>query len=469
MNRFVIFFALIFSCNQEIILARENDISFVLKIIKEDYPGYKDKARGKYFDQYAERVIHKYPKDTFRVLSLLVNYFNDQHLVVYQSNALKYIIHDSLTCQKDLKMLNEYFSNNIPARYEGYWINDRSDYVIAIKQVNDDPKKMVAYAIETRNNALPSGVICHEYEQIKNNHYQTNYITIRGNRIFIESDFRNDYLLTTGAYGKWKKLTQYSYPALPSVPTFDYKARGKLLDSNNFLITIPGNSDENTALVNEIVRQNRKLIASTPNLIIDIRNNMGGTIATYDSLLPFIYTKPIYQASGHGYYSKAYIENLKNRLTEYVSNKPQDLTTIKELQEEINRREGAKGKTVLNKGYIFKFDSVMTMPKNVALIANYACQSAAEMMILDFKQSSKVTLFGEHTMGVVDYLSNFTVELPSKKYRLMIPASKRVIPNGQFKIDGVGIYPDVPISDSTNDWVNFVQKYYLEERNQKKP
>jgi hypothetical protein len=460
MIRFLRLIIIILLCSQNISSAGEDDISFVLKVIQEDYPGYKDKIKGTEFNRYAVKVIREYPKDTFRVLSLLVNYFNDQHLVVYKPDAIKDIKHDSVICSENLKMLREYFERNTPTRYEGYWVNDRSDYVIAIKQISGNPRKLLAYAIETRNNIFPPGMICQQYEQIKGRQYLTNYTTTKCNAIFLESNFRNDSILTTGAYGKWRKLNKYNYPTLPSIATFTYNAEGRLLDKNNFLITIPGNSAQNTNLVNEIVRENRNLISSTQNLIIDIRNNMGGTIATYDSLIPFVYTKPIYQVDGNGYYSKVYIENLKERLNEYLKDSTKNDANIKELRIEIERRSRAKGKVLLNQGLVFKFDSIMALPKNVALITNYACQSAAEMMILDFKQSSKVKLFGEHTMGAVDYLSNFTIDLPSKKYKLMLPASKRVIPKGGSKIDGIGIYPDVAIPDSIENWVEFVQNYY---------
>ncbi len=96
----------------------------------------------------------------------------------------------------------------------------------------------------------------------------------------------------------------------------------------------------------------------------------------------------------------------------------------------------------------------------MALLINYACQSAAEMMILECKQSKKVTLFGEHTMGAVDGLSYFPIGLPSGKYKLLMATGRRIIPPGGGPIDGVGIYPDVSINDNVADWIAFVKAYY---------
>ena len=82
------------------------------------------------------------------------------------------------------------------------------------------------------------------------------------------------------------------------------------------------------------------------------------------------------------------------------------------------------------------------------------------MFLLDAQQSKKVKLFGEHTMGAIDYLNFYPQATPSGKYKLYIATLRRDIPPGGSKLDGKGIEPDVPISDATPDWVDFVNHYY---------
>jgi C-terminal processing protease CtpA/Prc len=82
------------------------------------------------------------------------------------------------------------------------------------------------------------------------------------------------------------------------------------------------------------------------------------------------------------------------------------------------------------------------------------------MMIMDFRQSKKVTVFGQRTAGAIDYLDFYPVDMPSKKYTIYIPGSKRVIPPGGKKYDGVGLDPDIPISDTVPDWIDFIKLFY---------
>lgn len=91
---------------------------------------------------------------------------------------------------------------------------------------------------------------------------------------------------------------------------------------------------------------------------------------------------------------------------------------------------------------------------------NYGCQSAAELLVLNLRQSKKVTLFGENTRGAVDYLDYYPIRTKSGNYILTMPTSRRYIEKNGRKLDNIGIAPDIYISDTTDDWVKEVQRYY---------
>jgi hypothetical protein len=439
----------------------QNDIDFLVKSIKDSYVGYTDKTSEKIFDEFVKRTVQQYGKDTFHTLSAIADYFNDPHLKVYGRKNKKT---DSSSFRGNLDNIKKYFSNtNIKkSLYEGYWINDYNNCVIALKRTSMYPLTYSAYIVTTNNNTLPAGMICARMISTKGNKkFSTDYTTImRGTKIYLITAFRNDSIFTIEASGKWRKLKEYNSNILTSFQEYSFTASGKLLDSNNYLITIPDNSEENTRIIDSIVKVDYQTISSTKNLIIDIRNNLGGTVRTYVPLFQFVYTNPIKKISGYRYNSEAMLRTEKEELKDYKSDLHADTARITRKEKFIKDIEINLGKLILDEGSIVKYDSVKQYPKNVAILANYACMSAAEMMIMDFKQSKKVTLFGEHTLGGVDYLDNFFIDLPSKKYFFSIASLKRIIPDGGIKLDYIGIYPDVPISDSETDWVKFVQNYY---------
>lgn len=436
--------------------AQKDDVSFLIQTIKESYAGYKDKAKGESFDKYAGQVLKEYETDTFRILSLLTGYFKDLHLQVFRNGDLK--SEDSLLLKDKLADVTSYLDNhNIRKHsYEGYWLNDYGSCVIALKKVDEKTWQYEARIVEVRKQRLPEGMLYARFEPMDNGLYRTEYME----QIYQQSEFRSDSLFTLGIYGKWKKLKNYNAPILKNAPAYNHLARSLQLDSQTYLITLPENTEENTVIMDSLVKAEYDKIGSSKNLIIDIRNNSGGTVRAYGSLFPFVYTNPIQRINGTCYYSAALLkaeeENLKYNKEHY----PENTKLIKLKEAFVEEIRSKQGKVLYEPDSLICYDSIKRYPQNIAIIMNYACVSAAEMMLLDFKQSSKVITFGEHTNGTVDYLNNFSMDLPSKKYLLVIASVKREIPAGQAPLDNKGIYPDVPIPDREIDWVAFVRRYF---------
>ena len=440
-------------------LGQKNDVDFLIEKIKVDYPSFIEKTKGIDFDKFAYAIAYKNKNDTFKALSSIVDYFNDQHLQI--STYKKWVHVDSLRCKKNLETITEYLTNISPLKErEGYWLNDYNNCVLAIKNVGKNPLRYKAYIIEEREGNLLSGLEM-DMQQMKEGQFFTDYYSpFSGSRFFLRSVFRNDSVLITGSSGKWKKIRKYSQPILGSLTPLNDQSEGRLLDSNNYLITIPGSSVANVTKVDSIVRAHQGIISKTENLIVDIRNNLGGKSAAFEPLLQYIYTKPIARVSAYAYCSADYAQNLNEDFDSYLKGGNIDSATIKEWLAGIKMERDSAGKFILYMGDTVKFDSVKNYPKRVAVIMNYACQSAAELLILTFKQSQKVTLFGEHTMGAVDHLDFYRMDMPSGKYKFYMPTSKRYIPKGEGKLDGKGIYPQVRISDTEPDWIRFVMRYY---------
>ncbi len=446
-------------------ISAQRNLDSLLYILKTQYPSWSEKTRDGKFDRFVENIRSKNQADTFYTLSKVVTYFNDGHLILYKYPLAS---PDSIQCSKNLAAVKSYFQNRKinQSNLEGYWINDYNTCVIALKKSSIAPWDMIGYVMESRNNTLLPGQDCLSMEKLTGSEYLTDYTDDDGAfKIYLKSHFKSDSIFTTGAYAKWRKLKSYEGPILKALPAFSFQASSQKIDDNNYLIRIPANNRTNTQIVDSIVRADSVIISKTKNLIVDIRNNLGGTIRTYFPLLPFVYTNPIVAVLGQTYSTDSTIAQAKRSFGRFKAIHPEDTARIKILENFVKRLENNKGsfvppQTAPSKEDTIYFKKILPFPKNVAVIMNYACQSAAEMMVLNFKQSTKVTAFGENTKGAVDNLEFFPILLPDKTYMLYMPSAMRIIPKGEKHLEGSGIRPDIPISENVSDWVDFVKKYY---------
>lgn len=59
------------------------------------------------------------------------------------------------------------------------------------------------------------------------------------------------------------------------------------------LLRIASFNDDQRVLIDSLIKSNSALIGTKKNLIIDIRNNGGGSDISYSSITPLLYTNPI--------------------------------------------------------------------------------------------------------------------------------------------------------------------------------
>jgi hypothetical protein len=438
------------------------DYDFILCKIERSYPGFKQKSRNGEFDMYKRYIKKQFSNDTFEILSRLIYFFEDQHFRLFDVSHFKKKI-DSIQSKKNLLKINSYFSqkaNRKLLKYEGYWLNDYKNCIIAIrKKIKKGIQQYEGILIEAKGSKLSPGTIIFEFEEVEKNKYLTSYIDPAGEfKTHIKSVFKNDSTMITHPYGKWKRMSSYSDSSLTKYEKYSFVATAQQLDDKNFLVTIPVNSGKNTLIIDSLIKVNKDFILRTENLIIDIRNNSGGSVRTYSPITPLVYTKPIRKVGGY-YYCVDDVIKMKDDYIKRTKSR-WDSARLQKEEQQLQSMKDNKGGEIFTDGEIVKHDTIFNYPKNVAIITNYGSMSAAEIMLLDFKQSNKVKLFGEPTQGAIDYLDAYTHETPVNKYFLFIPSIRRDTSYGPPLLDKTGIAPDVMIDDNVKDWVEFVKKYY---------
>jgi len=278
-------------------------------------------------------------------------------------------------------------------------------------------------------------------ELIGKNHLQIgNQMLIRLNSIFSDDPLAENYLKSRSS----------------RVPFLDE------LNATTLYLRIPSFDLGSKSAIDQLLADNRDKILKTENLIIDLRNNGGGSDQSYAELIPFLYTNPIREIS------VAILSSpLNNQLFLELS------TATHFFGQEINddMRQFAKGiSDKLQSSRLGEFveisdepisiihrDTVYEFPRNVGIIINERNASATEQFLLAAKQSRKVKLFGTTTFGALDISNMNLVESPCNEFMLWYCMSRSLrIPD--FAIDDIGLQPDFYLDRTIPQWrwVEFV-------------
>lgn len=394
------------------------------------------------------------------MLATIVSFFKDRHLDLFKMSETI----DTQQSDENYKQITAYFkSQKSKEKFEGFWVSEANHIVLAMKKTKSKPLTYSGYVIECRkNSALYPGMVFCELEKQQKFFFTRAMSSATGMSFYVNSYFRNDSVLTTGPYNKWRKLDHYTGPILPSRPQSSETTTGLWLSQDSYLITIPNSTATNGRIVDSLLQNDSAILRRARNLIVDIRNNTGGKVAAYTPLYPILYTHPIPKINSSVYCTEDEAKKIQNDIEKYIADGGTDSTYIKSWLDFAKMEIDSAGKFVPMPKDTIKFDKVLPYPKNIGIIINYGCQSAAEIFLLHAQQSEKVRLFGEHTMGAIDYLDFYPITLPSGKYKIYIATTRRNIPPGESKLDGIGIVPDVKIGDEEPNWPDFVKRYYEE-------
>jgi uncharacterized lipoprotein YehR (DUF1307 family) len=429
----------------------KNDIDFVVNKIKYTYAGYKDKIKGNEFEDLIKKVRITTSKDTFAQLAKLTSYFQDIHLGLYQIYWPDKI--DTNQCKINYASINVRTKKN-----ESFWIDDLNQNVICLRKENNND--YAGYLVESKRK-VPLGLCILKFRINKKQPFLADVIDLEEYyRAFMKSFFTNDNVLMIKGYKKWTKIENYNSRKLESSTTINNKPFFKILDTNNVLLNMPSFSRYYIPIYDSIVKANKNLIGETKNLIIDLRNNRGGVIGNFYSLFPFLGKNVIMEGGYSSLSSDDLVKNFNNKKENYLKQK--DTAMAKAYDDYVKRLIENKNNFIFNKSDTFSVNQIDSFPKlkNIAIITNNSSVSSAELMLLFFKQSNKVKVFGEVTGGVVDYLDEMRFQTPFSKFNLFVPTTKREITALFPAYDMTGIKPDIQISDNEPDWIDFVKRYY---------
>lgn len=235
----------------------------------------------------------------------------------------------------------------------------------------------------------------------------------------------------------------------------------KELNKNTLLLRIPSFNGAIKKQIDSVITTNKAKIESTENLIIDIRNNGGGSDNSFAKIIPYLYTNPIRSIRTQMYSTKLNNQRMLDLYENYEKYgiPIEEREYLKKAYDKLNANLG-KFITIQGDGSpvsINKLEKVLPFPKNIGIIINNGNGSTAEEFLLAAKQSKKVKLFGTTTAGVLDISNMYFVNSPCNEFKMGYSLSKSFrIPD--MAIDEKGIQPDYFIDKTipVYQWIDFV-------------
>ncbi|WP_295799179.1 S41 family peptidase [Mucilaginibacter sp.] len=443
----------------------------VITKTESNYAGYIHNVKEKDSSQYVqlkgmlrEKAVKTSFIDCYGVLQQYVGFFHDGHLDIFESPPKQ---PDSLAATVKTHPLPANYKELIAKKtdrdsIEGIW---RAAGNLQLGIVKTGKNTFSGVVQQTSTPKWAPGMVKMEIEKTGKNTY--NVAVYRGD--FARLRFENVHIfknvfLAMGLYRlakAWPLNAEYSYintvdPQLPIL---------KVIDKNNVLLTVPSALIDGRYLDSVLIK-NEALITSTPNLIIDVRGNGGGNYiwgGIYKIANTIVHPEPkkpgtddlLLMASED---DAAY---LYNQSTYYRQKK--DSLAIKYYDDIIGKIRANPGKIIGFSFYRAWPDTgkrvVYKYPAHIAVITDKAVASAGEAFINGLKEtSSKVTLYGDNTYGMIDYSSVNALPIGDKSckwyywgYPVFFSTDIKTKP-----INPTGIKPDIYIPAQEKDWVQWV-------------
>ena len=481
MKKLLLPFLLLFShlsFSQQTCVCSQN-FEFAYQKLKENYAGWSDKVTPKNqgaFDKLSNEISESAKKITndrecYFLLNQWFDFFKDGH--VFITPITPYTIDDTpeVVASRAAKVpvlaynevsFTQYLKENDAklASVEGIWESDDKAYRVGIMRDKNDAKKFTGFLLADRDATWKAGKVKFDMLQISPLRYVTQYYYAD---FSIEKSFTREvknYLIMENLY-KFNKV--FPIPK-EQVNEEDLKQRIadyriEKLDNETALVVLPPFTIPNgPEYVKEMISNSGGILESSPNLIIDLRNNPGGDDAAYTALFTYINTGTIVRKGGLFRSSEENIISVRHELEAI-----QDFPIYKErlspkLQQVLQLMEANRGKYFSGPDKEFTFGGTTANPKKVAFIVNKNTASTAEQFVLEAKQSKKTIVVGENTKGLADYIEVRDWGMPCYGWRVAFALAKSPrLP--QNPIDNVGIAPDVKIGEKELDWVEFTKNY----------
>ena len=430
--------------------------------IENEYPGFQEKTtNGILYNSFKNKMVSKSKKSQDSVclntLREYLSFFQDGHIYLYRDEIEQkekdIISNDKLNV--DIKQFIIDIQNTSD-KLEGIW--ESPNYKIGIiKSKENDYQGFIIEADTTY--WKPNEIKFKLYNEnnadyfMQNHSLQKETYKIYDNSILYFKDLQSVFI-------KKKPTpeinTKQIEKKINEIEGFYFKE----LTSKTVYFKIASFNYPYVDRIEKLIDDNKSFLENHENLIIDLRDNRGGTDLAYQKLLPYIYTNPIRSVGVEYLATQTLINGLQNYLKK-ISDDEKYESDRKRINKNIKLYKENLGKFVNPDSTIIYIDTIEVAkhsPSQVVILSNNRVGSSAENFIMHVKQSKKVKILGTPSYGALDYGSARWFEIGCKNYHLSLPTFRSLrLPD--FPIDNIGLQPDIYIDKSVTNWIDFALKY----------
>ncbi len=337
--------------------------------------------------------------------------------------------------------------------FEGIWVVE--PYEIGIKKVDN---KYLGFIIKGDGVYWTEGQIKLEIDENSVIYYMRDHSAKKFNKAELISKnlIEIGFLILKRKYpnikNEEKDIAAYIKTIETQEPYFEQ------LNKTTTLLRIPSFGWQAKQNIDSVISANKAIILNTPNLIIDIRNNGGGSDVCFSELLPILYTNPIrtvgIELLSTPLNNKRFLDMIDGKYGEISEDQK---VVAQKLYDKLSKHIGKFVAPYEDEVILTEYDTTYKYPQNIGIIINEFNGSTTEQFLLVAKQSKKVKLFGTTTAGILDISNMYFVPSPCGQFQLAYCVSKsKRIPD--MAIDNKGIQPDYYIDHNIPKykWLNYV-------------
>jgi hypothetical protein len=438
--------------------ACEKEFLYIKNIVEQNFAGFPDRIKAlsknaykKKTDELLSLTHNKFASDNcLLVISRYLDLFKSNHLG-FSSNFDVYKIDTGFVNERPLfELKDEQLVKLKQSRsWEGiYFFTHDSSYKIAVIKDPTPLHDYVGVIIESKLPTWKKGMIKFEGKLV-NDSLLMGLLYMRNHRPKREGFGLNDN--NTKISGDWRRegTAKIEVPRSSTAGTNPPPIDAKRLTDKTFYIKIASFDPDFKPTVDAILKANENLLNSTPNLVLDLRDNGGGSDNVWESLVPYLYTGPIKNIGVDVLATEFNISGWKK----YPKNENLSKENINGIRDKIAKMENAKGHWVnIANDEVDSSMKPKPFPEKIVILINKWCGSSTEELLLVARQSSKVILVGQNTIGNLDYSNVVQTPFSCFPYILRYATTRSRRLDIHQGIDNIGIAPKYRLKEDA-DWV----------------